>query len=590
MLDKYLDNIVNITLEKLFGNLEGDKLDMIKSKLSIMSLKRGDVLFKQNDEADGIYILLSGKLEVIAQQHDGASKRVGFVNRAETVGEMALLSDDLRSATVLCFRNSLLAKMDNKTFIELCYSNAEFALRVSRFIVSRLKESIHTKRSRIKITNISLHDSGLSDTTNTIINSLLNSFKHLDNVVIIDKALTNKILDVRQDAQEELNPEHLLKVDHYINDLELHEKQLFFDLREMGDQMVNHLIDFSDLAIEFFDASLVTNKGNKTSSFIQSIANIQSKITYVFCHEEDVKYPQGTHYVLDQLKEGPHAHARTNSASDLKRLVRYITGNSIGLVLGGGGAKGIAHLGVLKAMEECNIPVDFIAGTSMGAIYASLFAKHLSFKDVYRLSAETFLKSPTAPLDLNFFPKYSIYSDKKINRKLQELFGDMYVEDLWLPFYCISSNLTKPEMTIHDKGKLKDVIRTSMSVPGLFKPVLIDKNVHVDGGVFNNIPIDVMMQKNIGYIIASRVDKEEIRQEENLPNFLYTLIKSTIANSDKHSNSLQGFVDLYFQPNVARYGLLNWKAHEQIYQEGYRHAKEILAENEALVHKLSGFA
>src|SRR5690606_33278044 len=108
--DNYLDKIIDNTLENLFGNLEPDKLVAIKEKLSIKAIKRGDILFHQNDQADGIYILLSGKLEVIALQNDGKTKRVGFVNRAETVGEMALLSDDLRSATVVCYRNSLLAR------------------------------------------------------------------------------------------------------------------------------------------------------------------------------------------------------------------------------------------------------------------------------------------------------------------------------------------------------------------------------------------------------------------------------------------------------------------------------------------------
>ena len=585
-MDQFLDHILDHTLGNLFGKLEKEKLSQIKELLTYVSLKRGQTLFQQNDVADGIYIVLSGKLEVIAAQGDGTVQRVGFVNRAETVGEMALLSEDLRSATVVAFRNTTLAKMSNETFIELCYSNAEFALRVSRFIVSRLKQSIHTRRAKIKISNISFHDSGHSPITSEVIDQILDRFRPLPNVVILNKELSDQIMDLGTNTKIP-GPDELLKLDHYINELELQEKMLCFDLRYMGNYLIQHIIDFSDLAIEFYDFSMMKSKITGSNTFIQSIEDIQSKINYVFCHENKSGiFPHETHKVLATLKEGPHTHIKNKDEKGITRIVRYITGNSVGLVLGGGGAKGIAHLGILKALEENNIPIDYIAGTSMGAIYAALYAMHLDFKTVYSLSADTFLINPTAPSDLNIFPRYSIYKDKKINTKLHELYGELHVEDLWLPFYCISSNLTKPEMVIHESGNLSSVIRTSMAVPGLFKPIMINNNVHVDGGVFNNIPIDVMMQKHIGHIIASRVDKEEPGQVDKLPNFLNTLIKSTIANSDHYSNKLIPFVDLYFQPEVAKFGLLNWKAHDQIFSEGYKHAVEILNKNKEMVDSL----
>ena len=250
-MDKFLDHILDHTLGNLFGKLEKEKLSQIKDVLTYVSLKRGETLFVQNDEADGIYIVLSGRLEVIAAQRDGTVQRVGFVNRAETVGEMALLSDDLRSATVVAFRNSTLAKMSNETFIELCYSNADFALKVSRFIVSRLKQSIHTKRAKIKISNISFHDAGLTPITSQVIDQILDQFRPMANVVILDKALSDLVLNVKG-SNIKAGPDDLLKLDHYINELELQEKKLCFDLRNMDDLLVNHIIDFSDLAIEFF--------------------------------------------------------------------------------------------------------------------------------------------------------------------------------------------------------------------------------------------------------------------------------------------------------------------------------------------------
>lgn len=562
------------------------KLEAIKSRLTMHDLKRGDVLFEQNEPADGIYIVLSGRMEVIANLGKGKSRRVGFVGRSETVGEMALLSDDLRSASVVCFRNAVLAKMDKKTFLELCYSNSEFALQISRFIVGRLKESIQVRRPRFRLSNVSIHDSGRSETTNEVISDLLDVFRWKKKVAIIDESWIDQVLDMKQ-ADVVLRPEDYVKLDQFLNELEQEDKLLFFDLRRIQSELIRHLVDYSDVAIEFFDAALSPKQDLKQESVIQSIPNIQSKAYYVVCHSRDSKsHPKKTSLLVNQLKEGPHANIKAGNEKDLQRLERYITGRSVGMVLGGGGAKGIAHLGAIKALEEAGIPIDYIAGTSMGAIYASLYAIYRDFKEVFKLSTQAFVKSPTGLMDLNLIPRYSIFKDKKIVGHLQHLYSDMELEDLWLPFYCISSNLTKPEMTIHEKGKLKDIIRTSMAVPGLFKPILIDNNLHVDGGVFNNIPIDVMMQKNLGYIIASRVDKDSARSATKLPNFMNTLIKATSANSDYHSNRLGRFVDIYFQPDVTDFGLLNWKAHDKIFELGYLSAVKVLEEKQDLVNQL----
>jgi predicted acylesterase/phospholipase RssA len=151
-------------------------------------------------------------------------------------------------------------------------------------------------------------------------------------------------------------------------------------------------------------------------------------------------------------------------------------------------------------------------------------------------------------IDLNPIPRFAIYKDKKINKSLQLLFKNTEAEDLWLPFFCILSNISDPQMVAHERGSLNIMIRVSMSVPGLFKPVFIDNNVLVDGGLFNNVPVDVMMKKKVKYIIASRVDKGEKALEggAQYPRLFNTFIKSTIANSDSHSNRFQSFVDLVF--------------------------------------------
>ena len=565
-----INSILEDNIEKLFGNLEEHKLNEVKESLEIISLKRGDILFYQNDEADGIYILLSGKLEVTTKQVDGSQKRVGFVNRSETVGEMALISEDLRSATVSCYRNSLLAKMSNQLFLDLCYSNPDFAIKVSKFVVKRLKDSIQTKRNTEQIKNISIYNASLdSEISANSINKIIDELIQNSNYTVVNFETITKYINIQEgDSQYRFS-----QLDHYLNELDIQDQRLLFDTRLMDKETINHLYDYSDICVEVYDF----NGEIHQQEFVNGLRN---KLRYIFCHPQATIMPENTKGKLEQLTSAPHIHIKDGLSSDYARVRRYIEGTSHALVLGGGGAKGIAHLGIIHALEDAGIPIDFIAGTSMGSIYAGMYAMFQNFDQTFETSSLVFKSNPTAYKQINILPRYSIYRDSKINNWLSKFFKDHDVEDLWLPFYCISSNISKPEMKIHETGKIKDVIRASMSVPGLFKPVIMNKDVHVDGGIFNNIPIDIMMQKNVGKIIASRVDKEISADDiKKMPNLIHTFIKSTIANSDSHSNQLQEYVDLYFEPPVSNFGLLNWKAHDKIYEVGYKHAKGVLENN-----------
>ncbi len=580
-MEKALEKIIFTGLKNLIGEMDETEFLQYKKQLSIIELNRGETLFNQNDEADSIYILLSGKLEVLINDGDNIEKRIGFVYRTETVGEMAMLTEGLRSATVRSFRNSILAKMSNLNFMELCYSKPNFAINVSRFIVKRLENTIQAKKSRLKYSNISIFDAGNNAKTSGCIDALIRLYKDKNNFLTIGKKEIIEIIGENENDKR-IN---LLKIAHFINEQEIKNINIIFDLRLIDSEIIIQLLDYSDSLLLFYDASKEFNFSD-LNNINQFCEHAIGKIKHIICHRSDLFLPSNTISFLANLKKGEHTHIRENNHSDILRIFKNINGKSIGLVLGGGGAKGIAHLGVLKALSEAKIHIDYIAGTSIGAIYAGAYAMYQDYKAVYEISQKTIAENPTDAFNFNLLPRFSLYSDRKINRQLSSVFKDCDFEDLWLPFFCISSNITVPEMTVHETGNLKNAIRASMSVPGLLKPIIINNNLHVDGGVFNNIPIDVMLEKNSGHIIASRVDVEEKNKQVKLPGLISTIVKSAIANSDRNSNKLEAFVDLLFQPNVAHFGLLKWNAHEKIFDLGYQHALKTLAQHADVVDKL----
>jgi predicted acylesterase/phospholipase RssA len=199
-----------------------------------------------------------------------------------------------------------------------------------------------------------------------------------------------------------------------------------------------------------------------------------------------------------------HYHVGMDRAEDFARLARCLTGAGIGLVLGGGGARGFAHLGVLRALAEAEVPIDWVAGTSVGAIIAALVAQRLAPEAALAQCKEHFssLRDPTLPV-------VALLGGRRIRAKLERVFGAAAIEDLLLPYLCVSTNLSRAAQTVHERGPLVRAIRASIALPGVLPPVSLGDDLHVDGGLVNNLPIDVMARKpEIGTVLAVDVSAE----------------------------------------------------------------------------------
>lgn len=180
---------------------------------------------------------------------------------------------------------------------------------------------------------------------------------------------------------------------------------------------------------------------------------------------------------------------------DFERLGRFLLGKRVGLVLGGGGARGIAHIGVIQALEEEGIPIDVVGGTSMGAFIGALYAKACDNGFVFRVTKK-FSKYSfwTFLFDLTY-PICSFFKGHALDKSLRSTFGDSTFGDLWLEYFCISTNLFSHEEEVHQHGPLWKYLRASMGICGYLPPVCDSRGFLVDGGYLNNVPADVMLSK-----------------------------------------------------------------------------------------------
>jgi NTE family protein/lysophospholipid hydrolase len=326
----------------------------------------------------------------------------------------------------------------------------------------------------------------------------------------------------------------------------------------------------------------------------------RARVELLLLHEDE--RPRGTAAWLEGRSLDAHHHARLGSDADFARLARRLAGCAVGLVLGGGGARGIAHVGVIRAIEEAGVPVDVIGAASMGAVVGAAYALDRTGPEMEALAA-TFasrrrLLDPTLPLT-------SFLASGKVTRVLRELYGDARIEDLWRPFFAVSSNLSKSEPLVHRAGLVWAAVRASSAIPGTFAPMLVDGDLVVDGGVLNNLPIDVMRETvETGTVIGSNVVPARVGARPGrrpyrfgpsvsgfrvllsrlpfgpsgmrAPGLLSILTRSTEIGSAwrARSASFRRHADLLVEPAMGRFRILDFDAWREILAAGEESARE----------------
>ncbi len=311
-------------------------------------------------------------------------------------------------------------------------------------------------------------------------------------------------------------------------------------------------------------------------------------------------HPMSTHVIsgsarwLDARNVSQHHHVRIGVALDIERLARIISGTAIGLVLGGGGARGFAHVGVYRALCEHEIPIDWVGGSSIGAVFAAGIAMGWDPRKVEEEARHSFVKGN--PFGDFTVPLVALLRGRRIDRLAQRSFsGD--IEDMLIPYFCVSSDLSAARLTVHERGELWRAIRASVSLPGVLPPAVEAKHLAIDGGILNNLPVDIMLDRSVGKVIAVdlsagkeyEVDYLEIpsplqimlsrlpfTRKLQVPGIVTLMMKATVMASAIHSRSVRSEASLLLNPPVGRFGLLAVSDFEEIVEAGYQHACEKL--------------
>ncbi|RKP28683.1 patatin-domain-containing protein, partial [Metschnikowia bicuspidata] len=190
--------------------------------------------------------------------------------------------------------------------------------------------------------------------------------------------------------------------------------------------------------------------------------------------------------------------------NDFMRLARILSNEAVGLVLGGGGLRGISHVGVVTALEKHSIPVDIIGGTSIGLFVGGLYAKENNIVSIYGMTKK--FSRRVGSIWRNIFdltyPVTLYITGYEFNRGIWKVFGYHEIEDFWIKYFCNSTNITNSTMEIHERGYAWRFIRASMSLAGLLPPIAFNGSMLLDGGYLDNLPVMEMKNRGAKYVIA----------------------------------------------------------------------------------------
>ncbi|MEO8027586.1 MAG: cyclic nucleotide-binding and patatin-like phospholipase domain-containing protein [Bryobacteraceae bacterium] len=572
-------------LEQLdfFRGLNPDILRDVASKCTESLVAAGEVLFRQGAPSDCVYIVSNGRLDVSFQPEGHASTSLYEAGRGQIVGEMGLLTGAPRSATVTVLRDSVLFQLRKEDFDELLEAHPALTRRIACSLSERVRRAnVHVRADRRNYVGktFAVFPAGEVAPTAEFAKKLAEALNEIGPTRLITKAVVEQAVgtgDMNSHAAVQWLNDQEAEFDFLVYESDLHPSGWTSRCMCQADRLL----------------SVARSEARKERNEIEQIATYP-RVDLVLLHREPSFRPSGTPQWLEGRKIDRHHHICSDSPKDFIRLARILAGKAVGLVLGGGGARGFAHIGAIKAIEEAGITIETIGGTSQGAMIAAQYAMGWTPAQIMEANRKVFrdFRPLTGDRTLPFF---SFVTGVTSNRGLKSLFAETHISDLKVSFFCVSTNLSLAKLVVNPDTLVWKSVRCSMALPGLMPPVILNKSLLIDGGVLNNLPVDIMRQKCNGEIIAVDVsppndllvtceDRVSLgflefiarRKKHSLPNLFEILMRTGFLSSIHHREVMAADADLLIHPPMNSFGLLEWDKLDTLVEIGYRVTREKL--------------
>jgi NTE family protein len=546
----------------LFAGLDAGGLSDLADAMIWLALPGGSTLFEQGEVSDSLYVLLYGRLAAIRIGDDGSARPLGCVAPGECVGEIGLITQSPRSATVAALRDSELLRLPRDAFEKLIAMHPAAMLSMAR---------VALRRSRVGADqSVSPHCFALLPVTEGI-----DVRGFAERLATALGAEPQRALVTAEQARErdagwfsarEGRSTHLL----YVGNGE--------------ETWRERCLRQSDCVLLLADGAHAPDL-SRPNAVPPATPHVQQHLVLLQSGEP----PHGRARAWRDAFVGVNAHHHLRDQPDLERLARRLSGKAVGLVLSGGGARGFAHIGVVRGLREAGIHIDYVGGASIGAVIGAGIAADWPYEQLVAGYRRFFVD--TNPLSDWTLPLVSLRAGRKVSKLLHEAFGERDIEDLPVPFYAVSSNLTAGALHVHERGTLWKALRATCAIPGVLPPLFGDGQVLVDGGVIDNMPVGEMRKRLAGEIIAvdvggnyrleSHMDETELPPWWQLlpewfgvrkrPSIAQILLRSGMVNSAATVQRRRKQTKLLLKPMLPGIDLLEWRAFDRAIDLGYQY-------------------
>lgn len=581
----------------IFAGLDPRLLAEIAEQVEWRHVHGGGILFRQGEEGDALYMVVSGRLRVLLERPDGGGivRTLREVTRGETVGELALINGEPRSATVVALRDTELGTLSQQAFTRLLEREPRSVLGLTRMLGRWLTHPSPPRSS--SPTTITLVPLGRQSPLAEFARNLYASLSKLGKTLHLSSIIVERMRGAGTSQLGDRDPTYP-EVTRWLNDQESEYRFILYQADPEYTPWTIRCISQADRILQV-GSSADPDESEGVFGPRGSGASIggASDQELVLVHNSGA--PRNTARWLDRAEFTTHHHIRSDRISDYDRLARHLGGEAVALVLGGGGARGFAHIGVIKALEELGIPIDRLGGTSMGAVIAAQYAGGLTPAEMINLNRRGWVGfRPHRDFTL---PMISLLSGRAAGRMLKMMFGDRAIEDLWLNYYCVSTNLSRAVLMIHRRGPVRRWIRASISLPGSAPPLIDDHgDLLIDGGVLDNVPVGVMREMGESSIIAVDVSpdvdlvvdsrlklapspwmilRDRLRRSGDrgqFPSLFQILYRTSVLASIKSGKERREGVAAYLEPPTSGFDIFEMSSIDAIVEAGYRYTMEQL--------------
>lgn len=577
----------------LFSGLTGTERAALAARFALRTLRRGDVLMRQGDAADALHVVVSGRFSVTLE---GRRTPLSEIGPGQPAGEIAFLTGGRRTATVTAMRDSLVLSLSRAEFDDLAAAHPGIWSALTTMLARRLAATTasagEASAAPPRPRTVCVIRAGGSRLDVDVVARLGEILGRHGRCITLSGETAHALLGAGaalegQDAISRLNAleaghDHVLLV---ADDSVSPWTEKAIRHADLVLAVGHHADDPAPNAVERAAARFVAPDATRL----------------VLLHPRRGRVT-GTARWLAPRKVAMHHHVALDRAADIERLVRFIEGRAVGLVACGGGALAAAHSGVFKAATEAGLAFDIMGGTSAGAALAAAFLRDTPPEEIDEALGEMLVKNRA--LRRYTLPRYALLDHTVFDSELRRLYGGIDIEDLWLPFFAVSTNLSRFALTCHRTGPLWRAIRASASIPVLLPPVYTaEGDMLVDGCLLDNVPVRVMRELKAGpnIVVSFKVPELErfdvdyealpsraalmrlvlnpLRRDRlpEAPGLVSVLMRALMVNRRDFLRELAADDISLVPPIPDGMGFLDWHRHAELFRSAHRWTRDEIA-------------